>query len=206
MHLTLLLQNCDEYVLDKLAFPWYLLQVFDDIIVNSRQFGSLFSNITGYKLYYNYLHDKPYFPVNYGTFILQESVKQAINVGNTTFSYGEQVLRHQLQDFMQSVKPWIQELLEHYKILMFNGQLDIVIAYPLTVNFLDSLQWSSKEEHLKAKRVQWHVKDELAGYVKTAGNLVEVMVRNAGHLVALDQPSWVLDLMNRFTADKPFHD
>ena len=39
---------------------------------------------------------------------------------------------------------------------------------------------------------------ELAGYAKVAGNLTEVLVRNAGHMVPLDQPKWAWELFNSF--------
>lgn len=54
-------------------------------------------------------------------------------------------------------------------------------------------------------RNKWYVDKELAGYVKTAGYLTEVLVRNAGHMVPADQPSWALDLISRFTRNKTFY-
>jgi len=41
-----------------------------------------------------------------------------------------------MADMMQSVKPWLEELLEHYRVLIYNGQLDIIVAYPLTESYL----------------------------------------------------------------------
>lgn len=54
-------------------------------------------------------------------------------------------------------------------------------------------------------RYEWYVEKELAGYVKQAGNLTEVLVRNAGHMVPTDQPKWAWDLISRFTRNKPYH-
>ena len=45
---------------------------------------------------------------------------------------------------------------------------------------------------------------ELAGYSKKVGNLVQVLVRNAGHMVPYDQPRWAFDMINRFTSGKDF--
>lgn len=156
-------------------------------------------------MYYNYLHDKLDFPLYYDQFIQLDHVRQAIKVGNYTFNTGEQVLYKLREDFMQSVKPWIEVLLENYKVLVYNGQLDVIVPYPLTVNYLSVLEWSAKEDYHNAIRYQWYVGDNLAGYVKTAGNLVEVLVRNAGHLVSLDQPTWGLDLITKFIANIPLH-
>lgn len=55
-----------------------------------------------------------------------------------------------------------------------------------------------------SKRHQWKVGNEIAGYVRTAGNLTQIMVRNAGHDVPIDQPEWALDLITRILLNKPF--
>jgi vitellogenic carboxypeptidase-like protein len=90
-------------------------------------------------------------------------------------------------------------------VVIYNGQLDIIVAYPLTLGALKALVWSGTDEYKQAARYQWHVGKELAGYVKTAGKLTEVLVRNAGHMVPGDQPKWAYDLIHRFTHNKPFH-
>ena len=44
------------------------------------------------------------------------------------------------------VKPWLEELLNaDYKVLIYNGQLDIIIANTLTTNMVDNLNWKGKE-------------------------------------------------------------
>lgn len=99
---------------------------------------------------------------------------------------------------MQSVAPWVSELLSHYKVLFYNGQLDIIVAYPLTRNFLKNLNFSSTEEYQNASRVVWRVDNLVAGYVKQAGNLTEILVRDAGHMVPTDQPKWAYDMVYKF--------
>ena len=69
---------------------------------------------------------------------------------------------------------------------------------------LQKLDWSGAAEYRTASRQQWYVGDELAGYVKQAGKLTEVLVRNAGHMVPADQPRWAFDLVSRFINDQPF--
>ncbi|XP_067004606.2 venom serine carboxypeptidase [Anabrus simplex] len=179
-----------------------------DALLNGDMYpsGSFFHNITGFDFYFNFLHDKDYSEGgDMGTYIQQEIVRNAIHVGNMTFHTDNTVEINLKQDVMQSVKPWVEELLEHYRVLVYNGQLDIIVAYPLTVSYLQTLQWSSTAAYKTAPRYQWRVDKELAGYVKHAGNLTEILVRNAGHMVPLDQPKWASDLINRFTAGKGFH-
>ncbi|GLG97065.1 Venom serine carboxypeptidase [Gryllus bimaculatus] len=181
--------------------------VFDRLLNGDMyQYGSLFYNATGFTFYFNYLHSKELtVGGDMGKYIQQPQVRHAIHVGNAVFHTDNIVEMNLKSDVMQSVKPWVEEILEHYRVLIYNGQLDIIVAYPLTVSYLETLQWSSAKEYKKASRYLWYVENDIAGYVKTAGNLTEMLVRNAGHMVPSDQPKWALDLITRFTANKPFH-
>lgn len=99
---------------------------------------------------------------------------------------------------------WVSELIDNYRVCIYNGQLDIIVAYPLTVNYLFNLDFKDKEKYLKAPRYVWKVDGKVAGYAKEPGNLVEVLVRNAGHMVPFDQPKWALDMLMRLTHYKSF--
>ncbi|KYB28573.1 venom serine carboxypeptidase [Tribolium castaneum] len=184
-------------------------QLFDNLLNGDlNNHTSLFKNVTGFDNYFNFLY--PIDPSNeliyMGEYIQRDDVRAAIHVGNATF-HGEsqEVELNLMTDVMQSVAPWVAELLSHYRVLIYNGQLDIIVAYPLTVNYLQNLNFSAADEYKKAQRYKWYVDEDLAGYVKQAGNLTEVLVRNAGHMVPADQPKWAFDLISRFTRNKPFH-
>lgn len=140
-----------------------------------------------------------------GTFIQLAKVRRAIHVGNLTFHTDNRVEERLKEDIMQSVKQWVEVLLEQYRVLIYNGQLDIIVAYPLTLGFLQALDWSGAAAYKTAPRLQWHVGNDLAGYAKSVNNLTEILVRDAGHMVPSDQSKWAFDLINRFTANKPFH-
>jgi vitellogenic carboxypeptidase-like protein len=96
----------------------------------------------------------------------------------------------------------------NYSVLVYNGQLDIIIAVPLTMQWVGQLEWSGADELRKAKRAVWRVDEadsEVAGYVKTANNnrFFLATVRNAGHMVPYDQPRAMFDLLQRFFAAQP---
>lgn len=167
---------------------------------------TLFTNLTGFNYSYNYLSangdeiDNLFFE-----WIQKADVRRAIHVGNNTFHVKTKIVEEYLEgDFMQSVANLLTDLLQHYRVLIYNGQLDIIVAYPLTENFLYNLQWSGSNKYMKASRKLWMVGDQLAGYTKSVDNLTEVLVRNAGHLVPMNQPKWALDLITRFTHNKKF--
>lgn len=181
-------------------------EAFDTLLNGDLINGkSIFYNMTGFEFYFNYLHTKDYQQFeDFGPMIQTTAVRKAIHVGNLTFNVGKEVENHLKQDVMKSVAPWVSELLDHYYVLIYNGQLDIIVAYPLTLNYLRNLNFTGNNEYLSAKRYKWYVDGELAGYVKQGGKLVEIMVRNAGHMVPGDQPKWALDMITRLTHEKTF--
>lgn len=158
---------------------------------------SVFFNLTGLNSEFHYIYpDRATANVSLIVEYVQlPSTRHAIHVGNNSFSAPDNVVEHLVNDILDSVAEWLSELLSHYKVLIFNGQLDVIVAYPLTVNYLRHLKFSGDEDYKTAKRMIWTVDGEVAGYVKHAGNLTEVMVRNAGHWVTADQPKWVLELI-----------
>ncbi|CAB4061684.1 CPVL [Lepeophtheirus salmonis] len=105
---------------------------------------------------------------------------------------------------MKSVKPLVESLLKNYRVMIYNGQTDIIIAWPLTESFITSMKWSGADEYITTKRKIWRFGNDVAGYAKEVGNLTQVLVRNAGHMIPYDQPKWAFDLIHRFTSKKGF--
>lgn len=159
-------------------------EVFDKLInMDELPEGSLFKNLTGYNMYFNYLKTNDDTAVPLGEFLQKSETRRAIHVGNNSFhdTEGENKVEEHLKlDVMDSVADWVSELLSNYPVLVYNGQLDIIVAYPLTENYLRNLNFDGAEQYKTAKRYIWRVDNEVAGYAKHAGNLTEVLVRNAG--------------------------
>ncbi|KAL0274805.1 UNVERIFIED_CONTAM: hypothetical protein PYX00_002843 [Menopon gallinae] len=178
---------------------------FDSLLNGDKTTGkTYFYNVTGFEFYFNYLHNEQPPEGNIDELLKLPEVRKAIHVGNSPWNNGTFVQDKLMNDMMQSVAPWLEELLEHYRVLIYNGQLDIIVAYPLTEAYLKKLKWSAAKKYGKAERHLWRVGPELAGYAKVAGNLTEIMVRNAGHMVPADQPKWAFDLISRFISNKSY--
>ncbi|XP_046426243.1 venom serine carboxypeptidase [Neodiprion fabricii] len=180
--------------------------VFDQLLNGDLHGGSLFHNLTGFDFYFNYLHIADSKESDWmSEWVQRVDVRRAIHVGNNSFHTEDKTVEiHLKNDVMQSLAVLIADLTQHYRVLLYNGQLDIIVAYPTTENYLKNLNWPGAEVYKKAVRKQWWVGKELAGYSKTAGSLTEVLVRNAGHMVPSDQPRWALDLITRFIRNKSF--
>ncbi|CAL4099750.1 unnamed protein product, partial [Meganyctiphanes norvegica] len=179
-------------------------EVFDSLLNGDKTgYPSYFANVTGLNFYFNYLMmEEPKDMDYWGDFINKPTVRRAIHVGNLTFNDGSKVEQMLLEDIMKSVKPWIQEIMDNYKVMIYNGQLDVIIAYTLTENFLNSLEWKHAKEYQESPRYIWKVEGQVAGYVREVPNFVQVLVRNAGHMVPYDQPKWAYDMITRFTEIK----
>ncbi|KAF7288073.1 hypothetical protein GWI33_000127 [Rhynchophorus ferrugineus] len=179
-------------------------QKFQDIILGDS--NTIYHRATGLSNIYNYIDDSDE-PSYYGKFLRLEEVRQALHVGSVEFgSQSDLVYDYLWDDITVSVAPWISELLSYYRILIFNGQLDIVVGYALTANYLQKLNFSSVAEYKTADRYVWEVNDRVAGYVKTAGNLTEVLVRDASHMVPVEQPDAAYDLLYKFVRNIPLAD
>ncbi|KAL4712960.1 hypothetical protein ACJJTC_012030 [Scirpophaga incertulas] len=147
---------------------------------------------------YNYLQDEISLDGAYMDYIQRTQVRRALHVGNTTFTSIGVVYRKLVPDFMGSAKTWLEELLENYRVMLYNGHLDIIVAYHPSVNTYNALSFSGAADFERAKRKPWYHDGKLAGYFKTAGKLTEVMIRGAGHMVPADQPAAALGLISAF--------
>lgn len=201
-------KQCDLAV-DLINHSRYLdaFRIFDALVNGDTTSPTYFKNVTGFDFYYNFLYSKePKVLGYYNAFVQTPVVRRAIHVGDLPFNNGDSVEQHLLEDVMKSVKPWLAVLMDNYKVLVYNGQLDIIIAYPLTANMLSTIQWSGAEAFDKAPRKIWMTPGghDVAGYVRQVGNFTEVLVRNAGHILPFDQPVAAFDMISKFINDEPF--
>lgn len=73
---------------------------------------------------------------------------------------------HLINDVMYSYKPELAVLMDNYKVLLYNGQLDLIVGVPLTETFLPTVQWSGQAAYAAANRTIWKVQPadvEVAG-------------------------------------------
>ncbi|CAG9767349.1 unnamed protein product [Ceutorhynchus assimilis] len=157
---------------------------------------------TGLNNLYNYLKDDDDLDndVDWANFITKDRVRKALHVGTANFSISnDDVYDTMLPDITKSVAPWLIELLNNYRVLIFNGSLGVIDGYILTVNFLEKLKFSAAAEYLSADRQILRGDDDtVAGYKKIAGNLTDILIRNAGHNVAVDKPKEAFEMIKEF--------
>ncbi|XP_052246934.1 probable serine carboxypeptidase CPVL isoform X2 [Dreissena polymorpha] len=182
--------------------------VFSELILSGRY--SYFGNATQTEDYYNILRTKePEDFAYYGQALADPAVRNAIHVGNLTYNSGDQVEKHIINDIMDTVKPWVAVLMDNYRVMMYTGQLDIIVAIPLTEAFLLTVPWKGLEAYKAADRMVWRINPgdrEVAGYVRQVDDtFYQVIVRGGGHILPYDQPARSLDMIDRFINNRGFH-
>eukprot|EP01090_Pellita_catalonica_P023366 TRINITY_DN9582_c0_g1_i1.p2 TRINITY_DN9582_c0_g1~~TRINITY_DN9582_c0_g1_i1.p2 ORF type:complete len:419 (-),score=66.22 TRINITY_DN9582_c0_g1_i1:61-1317(-) len=133
-------------------------------------------------------------------YLNQESVRKELGVGNRHWSscnfkvYGP----FESKDFETSYRFDIPKVLAKHRVLIYNGNYDLIVDYFGQSAMLDSMPWSGKSGFNAAKNVTWSVDGKVAGSARTYGNLSYLVVNNAGHMVPHDQPKNALDMLTRF--------
>lgn len=185
------------------------LQIMNELLNGDDSGSSYFKEVSGFNTYYNYLHtaEDPSDVFHLIRFLNLPETRPAIHVGDLPFhdlDNDNKVAKYLEYDILDSVAPWIAELLTHYRMMIYNGQLDIICAYPMMVNYLKNLPFDGADQYRTATRYMFSVDGEIAGYYKLINNLLEVFIRDAGHLVPRDQPKWAYVMINTFTTSTYF--
>ncbi|KAG8290774.1 hypothetical protein J6590_076464 [Homalodisca vitripennis] len=106
---------------------------------------------------YNYLPTSDKETQNWYEFVQSAEIRKALHIGDLEFHNLSKVYRKLVPDFVKSIKPWVEDLLEFYPMIYYSGQLDIICNYPMTVSFLRSMTWSGEAQYLNATRTKWCV-------------------------------------------------
>ena len=101
-------------------------------------------------------------------------------------------------DISQSYKANISYLLNNTRVLLYNGQNDIIVNTPSAESWIHSLDWEKSSDFLQTQKINWMVNNKVVGTVKQLNPLTFVYVKNAGHMVPTDQPVNTLDMMRRW--------
>ncbi|VVC29667.1 Serine carboxypeptidase, serine active site,Serine carboxypeptidases, histidine active [Cinara cedri] len=199
------------------------LLVFCDMVLNDRD--SLFLNLTGLSSQYNMQWEgKKMLNAEWMEYVNATATRRALHVGVRPLNSPVKVFNHLADDIMRSTKQWLSALVDDgkYRVLLYSGQLDMLVPYRGTMNMARSLRWTGAEHFRNATRTVWWVPVQnsvrsayntvqsvtsvAAGYATSYGPLTVLMVRNAGHMVPLDQPSRALKMINHFTSNQSFSD
>ena len=126
-------------------------------------------------------------------------------------------------DIMSDQSDSLRRILEAgVDVLVYHGMMDMLLPVSGMATALNHINWTRQEEWkaVAGKTPYWYNKPhdddeigggqqppELMGYVQslprlnsTLGDLTFVTVRNAGHMVPIDQPKWSAKIVRDFLA------
>jgi len=186
-------------------------EVFDELLNGDFfPYPTYFRNITGLTDYFNEL--SPSYPPNpYPAWIQNRVSLLHAGGGAVYWDYNATVERNLILDWMQGVTGKVESLLANYSVLVYNGQLDVILGPPLTLEALAKLAWPGSSSFAAARKRIWKLADgTVAGYVTEAVQgarrvgLTHATVRLAGHMVPTDAPTFAFDLAQRFITGAGF--
>mmetsp|Transcript_4889 Transcript_4889/g.14205 ORF Transcript_4889/g.14205 Transcript_4889/m.14205 type:complete len:484 (-) Transcript_4889:141-1592(-) len=192
-------------------------EAFDEMLNGDFfPYPTYYANVTGMSSnYFNFELSPDATPLggDFVDWLNRPNVRARIHVGDRSYAADNDTVEVHLKgDWMRGVVDMLVPVMENYKVLIFNGQNDVILGPPLTEQFLYKLEWSGRKSYADAKKVVWRRPEkgpgsqilDVAGYARQVGSFSQVVVRGAGHMVPGDQPERALDMIERFIAGRSF--
>ncbi|XP_045510823.1 venom serine carboxypeptidase-like [Colias croceus] len=162
--------------------------------------------MSGKRQLYNAIKDYVNLDYNFYDYITKADVREALHVGDLMFSINDySVITNMRRDFLNNVTAKLEKLLENYRVLIYCGQFDLEGPCVPNAEARRKWQWKKREDFLKAPHLPWWFNDSMAGYIKSGGNLMEVLITDTGSLVPIDRPAELFHLISNFIDNKEFN-
>ena len=169
-------------------FPLLPAKVWDAFLNgDSTQGGAWFTNVTGLTNYFNIATETPAAFSYFGPFVTSQEVRAALGIGARPYLDGNLAVELALKgDVMYSQKPNLEALLQGgYKVLLYNGALDLICGATLTERYVPLLAWSGAAGWNASAKAIWHDVNQagaVSGYSRSYQTLNHVIMRGAGHM------------------------
>ncbi|MED6207317.1 hypothetical protein PIB30_034639 [Stylosanthes scabra] len=154
-----------------------------------RRVWSKLQDMTGLHSLFDYTmrKDSYHFYDWINQFMNKAEVKKALGVNQSQVFdvHNNDVFAATSNDSAKSVKPLLRSAI---KVLLYQGQYDL-LGGPVQVEaWVKTLKWEGIEDYLNAERKIWKVNGELAGYVHQWKSLTNVVILGGGHILPHDLP------------------
>ena len=133
-----------------------------------------------------------------------ESTKRAFNIPqNLSFTEcNNPIYAAFTDDIAKSYQENITVILENTKLLLYNGQDDLVIPTPGTADWIQNLQWKGMDKFKNLPKKIWEIDGKVVGNYKQSGSLSYFLVNKAGHMVPHDAPLSALNMLRTFSEEE----
>ncbi|XP_043286962.1 retinoid-inducible serine carboxypeptidase-like [Venturia canescens] len=137
--------------------------------------------------------------------LMNNEVKSALGIAKDVVwgSQSNSVFSYLGADFMKPATDKVEQLLNETDIHVFviTGQMDLIVATPGTIAWVERLKWKNSTEWHKAPRNPFAVDGIIEGYLKEYGNLKMYWVNRSGHMVPKDNPAATAAMLKHLTAN-----
>ena len=121
--------------------------------------------------------------------LMNGPIRKKLGIIPDSVTWGGQsddVFKYQAEDFMKPVIKEVDTLISSgIKVVVFQGQLDMICDTPGAELWIKKLQWNQLEEFLSKKRIPLYVKEkggDTQGFLKKLDNFSLYYIMNAGHM------------------------
>ncbi|XP_051159108.1 retinoid-inducible serine carboxypeptidase-like isoform X2 [Leptopilina boulardi] len=137
--------------------------------------------------------------------LMESRVKSALNLPNGSYFNLEStpIYKRLAGKLMKPVTKKVEYLLNqpNFKVFVCNGQFDLVIDTPGTLQWISNLFWKDSTKWLAANREPLLINGFIEGYVKGYGNLKMYWVNRAGHVITIDNPTAIRKVLHNLTSN-----
>ena len=176
----------------------------NNLIVANNYLGEVQNQLENYSDNVNIYNIREYSMPDmgdYGDWLNLTSTKELLHVPSEIFytDCNNDVFEAFSADIVAGIiASMMPSLIDNIKVLVYNGQDDMLINTNGVEYWISNIQWASMNRFLASRKRLWKVNGNLAGYALNYGNMNFVQVLKAGHMSPFDQPVAIFDMVNRF--------
>lgn len=109
-------------------------------------------------------------------------------------------------DWMRNFATDIPQMLaNNITVLVYSGEDDFICNWYGGHKWTQNLQWPGQQAFQNAPNTTWHVNGQMAGTSVSAEGFTFLRVKDAGHMVPLNQPVNALNMLQRLFKNAPFN-
>uniref|UniRef100_A0A2C9JXK9 Carboxypeptidase n=1 Tax=Biomphalaria glabrata TaxID=6526 RepID=A0A2C9JXK9_BIOGL len=136
-----------------------------------------------------------------------DRLRRLVHAGDASFlATNMRVYEKLAKDILHSSSSKLTLLMDKFKVLIYNGDLDGIVGSPVVEAALASTHWSLQGEYNDSVRLVWKRRDRLLGFYSKVGQFCRVVIHNAGHSAGHDQPDVTREMMLQFTTMGCIHE
>ncbi|TQS31631.1 hypothetical protein Golomagni_08082, partial [Golovinomyces magnicellulatus] len=134
-------------------------------------------------------------------YLNQDDVKEALGVEVKRFENCDNGVGSNFRSTGDEYKPVVRQVptvLEKIPVLIFAGDADFICNWLGNQAWTNALEWDGHDAFNSAQTANLTRAGKAYGTIKTASGLAFSRIFGAGHLVPMDQPQSILDLVDRW--------